>query len=53
LAKEESTKIVKSETQLRVVEQKEERLMVPSVGGTLSKTDQLKTVEERLRSKEK
>ena len=52
MAKVESNQIVKSETQLRVVEQREGQLMIPSVGGVLSKTDQLKTVEDRLKPKE-
>jgi hypothetical protein len=52
LAKE-STQIVKSETQLRAVEQKDYSLMVPNAGGALSKTDQLKMVEDRVRLKEK
>ncbi len=50
MAKEESTKMVKSETQLRAVEQKNYSLMVPNAGA-LSKTDQLKTVEDLLKSK--
>ncbi len=51
MAKEESTQIVKSETQLRPVEQKDYSLMVPNVGGVLSKADELKSVEERLKPK--
>jgi hypothetical protein len=51
LAKEESTQIVKSETQLRLVEQKDYSLMVPAGGGVLSKADQLKAVEARLKPK--
>ena len=52
MAKEESTQIVKSETQLRAFKQKDYNLMIPSAGGVLSKADQLRVVEDRLKLKE-
>jgi hypothetical protein len=48
LAQEESTQIVKSETQLRTIKQKERQLMIPDAGGVLSRADQLRNVEEIL-----
>jgi hypothetical protein len=48
LAQEESTQILKSETQLRTVKQKERQLMIPDAVGALSRADQLRNVEESL-----
>jgi hypothetical protein len=46
----ESSGTVKSEYQLRIFEPKDYVLMNPSGGGALSRTDQLKTIQDILKT---